>query len=111
MTRRPFSARFPATHRRRGELTFFPERIWAHLILNRGYTDPKENVYHWLMPYWKTLTPEERSLSEEKLCEFVGNKTPKIHTIRKGINYHKGMRFAPYVWSGRPYNSPTTPLR
>ncbi len=44
-------------------------------------------------------------MSEEKLCEFVNNKTPKIHTIREGDGYRKGMKFAPYVWSGRPYNS------
>lgn len=105
MKRTPFSSRFPATHPRKGKLTYFPEKIWAHLILNRGYTEMQSA--QWLHEYrGKVLSEWERGLSFQAIASAILDKTPKIHTIRKGEKRKVGDKFEPYVWTGLPYRTP-----
>ncbi|HTJ53748.1 MAG TPA: hypothetical protein VL443_30040 [Cyclobacteriaceae bacterium] len=90
-----FSRTFPSYHPRKGEPTYFVEKIWESLI-----------------------QLEEISLS--RCCELsretgIGNYTmnsirkinfdPKHHTIRAGHRFKVGDWFSPRVWSGKPYNS------
>jgi hypothetical protein len=90
-----FSKAFPSYHQRKGEPTYFVEKIWESLILG-----------------------EEISIS--KCCELsrqtgIGEYTmntiskikfdPKHHTIRAGHRFKEGDWFSPRVWSGKPYRS------
>jgi len=85
-----FSRFFPAYHPRKGEPTFFVEKMWTdlfwqHIIDNNNMDDP---------------------LLEEEIKNFY-TKTweGKSHTIRAGNRWKVGDWFSPRVWSGKPYNS------
>jgi hypothetical protein len=80
-----FSRKFPAYHPRKGEPTYFVEKItkWRLSCGERPVDincDFNEEMYY--------------------ICE------PKYHTIRAGHRWKVGDKFSPRVWSGKPYYSP-----
>ncbi len=81
-----FSRHFPAYHPRKGEPTYFREKIWAALADTvQGFEIPHEITdWDWHQYY---------------------NAVPKHHTIRAGNRWKVGDKFSPRVWSGKPYNS------
>lgn len=81
-----FSRTYPAYHPRKGQQTFFVEKITRSLHLSgiRPYDIP-DGVFSTEMYY---------------LVD------PKHHTIRVGNRWKVGDYFSPRVWSGKPYASP-----
>lgn len=73
-----FSRKFPAYHPRKGEPTYFVEKI-----LNF--------IGHDKRLYQKGIN--------RAICDL------KLHTIRAGNRWKAGDKFSPRVWSGKPYNS------
>lgn len=91
-----FSRTFPAYHPRKGEPTYFVEKIWKSLYEKTngydpsgGYQDAYDNHFH---PMGKDL---------KNIHQFE----PKHHTIRNGNRWKVGDYFSPRVWSGKPYAS------
>ena len=81
-----FARTFPAYHLRKGEPTYFVEKIWVSL--GSSFLDQ--------------LSDEERLFNPRlSLDEF----NPKHHTIREGHRFKVGDWFSPRVWSGKPYQS------
>lgn len=81
-----FSRFFPAYHPRKGEPTFFIEKMMA------GFADKGNG---WVM------------LDEFILYDWYEyyNAIPKWHTIRAGKRWKVGDMFSPRIWSGKPYAS------
>lgn len=85
-----FSRFFPSYHPRKGEETFFVEKIWKGLggVINE-YT--------------------QQFIGEDFKKSIVWNyqliKGVKYHTIRAGNRWKVGDKFSPRVWSGKPYVS------
>lgn len=74
-----FSTKFPSYHPRKGEPTFFVEKIFKSL-----------------------------GISKDKISEEFGHEfNPKHHTIRAGNRWKVGDKFSPRIWSGKPYRSKT----
>lgn len=89
-----FSRVFPAYHPRKGEPTYFVEKIWKSLS-DQGLTMPTEL---------------EKAYNEAFPCQFTEQEhihyhKPKGHTIRSGNRWKAGDKFSPRVWSGKPYAS------
>lgn len=80
-----FSRLFPAYHPRKGEPTYFVEKIWSGI---------KED-------FSKTLI----GLDNELFNFSKGIYKPKYHTIRAGNRWKVGDKFSPRVWSDKPYRS------
>ena len=76
-----FSTRFPSYHYRKGEPTYFVEKILKSLN-NDGSN--LNDIIDW---------------NKFKSC------LPKHHTIRKGRRWKVGDKFSPRIWSGKPYYS------
>lgn len=81
-----FSRFYPSYHPRKGEPTFFVEKL--------------TNSFQSLK-YDRIDMPDELQfdLGMYHLCD------PKHHTIRAGHRFKPGDCFSPRVWSGKPYNS------
>jgi hypothetical protein len=80
-----FSRTFPGYHPRKGEPTYFVEKVCKSLSLS-------------------TLPCSQ--LLKNGLPLFIGDLIePKHHTIRTGHRWKVGDWFSPRVWSGKPYNS------
>ena len=95
-----FSRYFPSYHPRKGEPTFFVEKIWTSLNIP--------------FPESSTVTMLENintiELGIKKLYAFINSLCldefdPKFHTIRAGKRWKVGDKFSPRVWSGKPYAS------
>jgi hypothetical protein len=84
-----FSRFFPSYHPRKGEPTYFIEKIQTGL-LTMG-----------LMSHF-TLDSIPIEILETLTKDLVH---PKYHTIRAGNRFKVGDMFSPRIWSGRPYNS------
>ena len=85
-----FSRVFPIYHPRKGEPTYFVEKIWQSLgdcFYDQVSKQLSEVVNFDTMP-----------LSTESF-------EPKHHTIRAGHRWKVGDKFSPRVWSGKPYSS------
>ena len=82
-----FSTKFPATHPRKGQPTYFIEKIWA------GLADQGQ-------------TMDDFDYLEMDFHEYY-NASPKLHTIRAGKRWKEGDEFQGKIWSGRPYWSKT----
>ena len=82
-----FSRVFPAYHPRKGEPTYFVEKILSSL--NIAPADFSDEVNHII----------------DAFEYFNGTYDPKHHTIRAGNRWKVGDKFSPRVWSGKPYNS------
>lgn len=90
-----FSRVFPSYHPRKGEPTYFVEKIL------RGVHDDEH--LEQLQRNYETL----RSLNFTDLLELEspGKFNAKHHTIRLGHRWKVGDWFSPRVWSGKPYAS------
>lgn len=88
-----FSRVFPATHPRKGEPTFFVEKIWESIYLDQ----------------YNTIVAEQFDFSKLHAIGidiYANGKYPaKHHTIRGGNRWKVGDKFSPRVWSGKPYAS------
>lgn len=80
-----FSRTFPSHHPRRGEPTFFIEKIWASRHVDYDYKAPVKALL--------------------LIADKIFQAEPKHHTIRAGKRWKVGDKFSPRVWSGKPYNS------
>lgn len=80
-----FSIKFPANHPRKGEPTFFVEKIWQGVNLLPANPDPR--------------------LEEQLKNHDTKFYDPKWHTIRGGNRWKVGDWFSPRIWSGKPYQS------
>ena len=78
-----FSRFFPTKHPRKGEPTYFVEKIWA------GLADKTDRMQGDVDMDWG---------------EYY-NGVPKWHTIRAGNRWKVGDFFSPRFWSGKPYAS------
>lgn len=78
-----FSRFFPAYHPKKGEPTYFVEKIFNGLVRLK-------------LPIKSTGLDYDAELSNEE----------KYHTIRSGKRWNVGDKFSPRVWSGKPYCSP-----
>jgi hypothetical protein len=96
-----FSRLFPATHPRKGEPTYFVEKLWNSIhsingIFSTNYYEivslnpSKENDAEL---FWKKIRADYDTLGE------------KHHTIRVGKRWKVGDKFSPRVWIGKPYAS------
>lgn len=85
-----FARVFPATHPRKGELTRFPEKIWAGLADRTDHVMDHIDFGSYPMDF-----------------HIYYNAVPKYHTIRAGDRWKVGDWFTPRIWSGKPYNSKT----
>jgi hypothetical protein len=79
-----FSTKFPATHPRKGEPTFFVEKIVKGL-------------------HEQGLRPFDVNCDFDEQMYYIANG--KHHTIRAGERWKAGDWFSPRVWSGKPYAS------
>lgn len=90
-----FSRFFPATHPRKGEPTYFVEKIWESL---------------WQQDLISLSKMVELSantgVAQLNMNNIRSNKfEPKNHTIRSSNRWKVGDKFSPRVWSDKPYNS------
>lgn len=101
-----FARTFPMTHPRKGEPTYFVEKIYNSFNMKlRG------------IEFFSTFEDDLERLNPEVryglLSDFRRSITcrhgldPKGHTIRAGNRWKVGDFFTPRVWSGRPYNRKT----
>lgn len=91
------SRTFPAYHQKKGQPTYFVEKIWKSIWDNhKGSDNP-------LYPYWMDY---DRAFPATDELGNIHNHTPKHHTIRAGKRWKTGDMASLRVWSGNPYNSP-----
>ncbi len=82
-----FSRYFPAAHPKKGQPTYFVEKVLSSLdIAPAAFKD-------------------EASLIIDTFGYFNNDYEPKYHTIRAGSRWKVGDKFSPRVWSGKPYSS------
>lgn len=97
-----FSRFFPSYHPRKGEPTFFIERLWKGLHTGNRL-DGEYSVWtnrprlmkagYWQLPHmWRDKMNDK---------EFL----PKYHTMRSGNRWKVGDKFSPRIWSGIPRRS------
>lgn len=89
-----FSRKFPTTHPRKGEPTYFVEQILNSLLR------VQEIDVHKI----------DSILNYTLLNQFGLKCGIKKHTIRGGHRFKTGDYFSPRVWSGKPYCSPQITL-
>lgn len=82
-----FSQFYPSYHPRKGQPTYFVEKILESLI----GTSYEENITDEMLLRCKMI--------------FRTHVWPKHHTIRAGHRFKVGDWFSPRVWSGVPYKS------
>ena len=87
-----FSTKFPAYHPRKGQPTYFVEKIWLWMVNVDGYSEPQ------YFPEFKDVVKIEDILIQSPA-------SGKGHTIRAGNRWKVGDKFSPRVWSGKPYAS------
>lgn len=89
-----FSRNFPTTHPRKGEPTYFVEKIFRSFITYEHLTSSDQNDF---ADYYCELISD---------LELTGlDYYPKHHTIRAGERWKVGDWFSPRIWSGKPYAS------
>lgn len=89
---RTFSRRFPATHPRKGQPTYFVEGFLNSI----GVTKASE------------LLPGVHAIVND--FAIIDKSLAKHHTIRAGKHFKAGDFFSPRVWSESPYYSPQIKL-
>ena len=94
-----FSRTYPSYHPRKGEQTFFVQKIWNN-ILKGGNTSYYEicSLNNGL-DNGRTLWDFWMSIKEDEITESKG------HTIRASHRFKVGDKFSPRIWSGKPYCS------
>ena len=93
-----FSRVFPAYHPKKGQPTFFVEKIWQSFGINPLFPSPSLSIHNTHLPY------DIVHLVGDDLV-YLHEYDPKHHTIRAGNRWKVGDKFSPRVWSGKPYNS------
>lgn len=93
-----FSRVFPAYHPKKGQPTFFVEKIWQSFGINPLFPSPSLSIHNTHLPY------DIVHLVGDDLV-YLHEYVPKHHTIRAGNRWKVGDKFSPRVWSGKPYNS------
>lgn len=83
-----FSTVFPSYHPKKGQPTYFVEKLWESI----GLPD-KEYSFNMPDEYQNFLRADSMEV------------WAKHHTIRAGNRWSVGDKFSPRVWSGKPYNS------
>ncbi len=99
-----FSRTFPAYHPKKGQPTFFVEKLYNSL-----------DVKYWEKLKYLNLDQLNNETETDIVKPFhysldMSIKEKKHHTIRSGNRWSAGDYFSPRVWSGRPYNSPMIKL-
>lgn len=97
-----FSRTFPAYHPKKGEKTYFVEKIW------KGLYDAEPSNYIPFDGYWQCYDAIFPATEDYK--ENIHQHYPKYHTIRAGHRWKAGDKFSPRVWSGKPYASKMTTI-
>lgn len=99
-----FSRFFPAYHPKKGEATYFVEKILSG-IFDRA--DKDFNFEEMLANQNSVLWNNDRELFFNFYFSLNWTKDWDIkgHTIRAGNRWEVGMKFSPRVWSGKPYQS------
>lgn len=90
-----FARTFPMTHPRKGEPTFFVEKIWKGLYVN---SECPVELDKFIQHYEAQVRGEYAKYNEIHR---------KGHTIRAGNRWKVGDYFIPRVWSEKPYRSKT----
>jgi len=85
------SRTFPAYHPRKGEPTYFVEKVWTAIGFDKCNS---------------AIPANEASLNNEVYRFLRNDFKPKHHTIRAGKRWKDGDMASLRVWSGKPYNSP-----
>jgi len=85
-----FSTKFPSYHPKKGEPTFFVEKIIQSVM------KPNDNSWYDL---------DHSKLPFDKEFYFSKECKPKHHTIRSNQRWKVGDKFSPRIWSGQPYQS------
>ena len=93
-----FSRVFPAYHPKKGQPTFFVEKIWQSFGINPLFPSPSLSIHNTHLPY------DIVHLVGDDLV-YLHEYDPKHHAIRSGNRWKVGDKFSPRVWSGKPYNS------
>lgn len=93
-----FSRVFPAYHPKKGQPTFFVEKIWQSFGINPLFPSPSLSIHNTHLPY------DIVHLVGDDLV-YLHEYVPKHHTICAGNRWKVGDKFSPRVWSGKPYNS------
>lgn len=83
-----FSRYFPAKHPKKGQRTYFVEKMLAGL-------DDKKLA-------WTSILGISDFVNKDI---FVECDNPKWHTIRPGERFKEGDFFIPRIWTGAPYRS------
>ncbi|WP_316743776.1 hypothetical protein [Pedobacter antarcticus] len=90
-----FSRVFPAYHPRKGESTYFVEK------LSKGFPEYSAEDF---TPLKSRPTMDLFSLMVLAIDKWA-DLQPKYHTIRSASRWKEGEKFSPRVWSGKPYAS------
>ena len=88
---------FPAYHIRKGEPTYFAEKLLNMLDLNYEGGDYKKIL--------SSLNPAKKDICKEFLNSLSNTDEIKGHTIRAGNRFKAGDKASLRVWSGKPYRS------
>lgn len=90
-----FARTFPSYHPRKGEPTYFVEKML------KWYMEHTDTMKDLNIPayYEATKTNIDTNLFD--------SLEPKFHTIRAGNRWKEGDTFAPKIWMGKAYHSPT----
>ena len=88
-----FSRNFPDTHPRKGEPTYFVEKIWKSLY------DRQQPMINGIP------ATDEGEINYSYFNKHLSELVAKKHTIRKGKRWKACDWFSPRVWSGKPYQS------
>jgi len=86
-----FSRTYPSYHPKKGQPTYFVEKVVNSLC---PITEAED-----IMAYYYACMPNDIQI--DSLVGFL----PKGHTIRAGNRWKKGDVFSPRVWTGKPYAS------
>lgn len=90
---------FPSYHPRKGEPTYFVEKIW------KGFMDETMGLPKPFHNYVDNYTKLLNAIKPIDLMAKYWEVEPKYHTIRAGNRWKVGDKFSPRVWSGKPYAS------
>jgi hypothetical protein len=94
-----FSTKFPAKHPKKGEPTYFVEKVWKS-FMDLEFGLPEE--------FHKYVDDYTKHLNSQKPIDLMATYfrvEPKHHTIRAGNRWKAGEWFSPRIWSGKPYAS------
>lgn len=97
---KPLSRIFPEAHPRKGEQTFFIEKIWRSLQVDGK---PTVEMEKYIVAYCQYLNATKQ-LTDEYI-KGTENINPKPHTIRSANKVKVGDFIQFFCWSGKPYRS------